>query len=124
MPAPQSATIWTVQPGPFGRGDCLTKREAAGDILIVAPPGVPLAAPEAAADLLCWRSAKWASGKITAAPRTLTLDDALDRVPEQRSWLLAQAAEQRCRDEAAKSERRPPGAGGTAARGGSLVVLW
>ena len=84
---------WKVGPGPFGRGDCLSERQADGVTLILAPPGVPLAPPEPVNDLVCWRFARWAAGRMVASPQTLTLSEALRVVPSQRSWIVARARE-------------------------------
>lgn len=119
MFARHGTTLWKVQPGPSGRGDCLTKRKPNGETLIIAPPGVPLAPPEAVADLLCWRTARWSNGKLAAAPKRLTFNDVLGRAPEQRSWLDARFAEVRRRDGMVELEQQPWGRTGLVAPGGN-----
>lgn len=100
---------WTVQPGPFGRGDCLTKRKTDGT-LILAPPGVPLTLPEEVAKLLCWRAATWSNGRITTTPTPLTLNEVYGRAPDQRLWLQTCVDYQRI--SATGSVKRPLGSAG------------
>jgi hypothetical protein len=78
---------WSVQVGPFGHGTCLIRRTADGHTMILAPPGVPLAPPEPVAELMSWRGAKWAHGRIAAGPTSLTLVEALERAPDQHTWM-------------------------------------
>jgi hypothetical protein len=73
--------------GPFGRGTCLIRRTDDGHTMILAPPGVPLAPPETVAELMTWRGAKWAHGRIAAGPTSLTLVEALERAPDQHTWM-------------------------------------
>ncbi len=97
--APQG--VWDVEPGPFGRGECLVMYDAENDLRLLAPPGVPLAPPEPVRSLLRWRSARWAHGRLVGSPRPLSLGDALESAPSKRAWIVARAREREDRDQSA-----------------------
>jgi hypothetical protein len=92
---------WRVGPGPFGRGNCISTSQAGAATMILAPPGVPLAPPEAVIDLARWRFARWTSGGIVSAPEALTVEEALTIAPCRRAWILDRTREQYERDAAA-----------------------
>jgi hypothetical protein len=90
--------VWHVEPGPVGRGNCLVAYEHDGSLRFLAPPGVPLTIPEVVDQLLKWRSAHWAHGRLVGAPRVLTLNEALALAPNRDIWIVDWARERENRE--------------------------
>jgi hypothetical protein len=89
----RSRQTWSTEIGPYGRGHCLVSRGRDGHTRIIAPPGVPLAPPEAVEQLLRWRVVTWGGGRALGRPRALSRERVSDLAPSKRGWIHRTEAE-------------------------------